>query len=260
MMSDPVEPRGWTAGRWWAAIALVFAVQAALLVCLLDRAPAQPRKPAVAPAFRFSDSRMQEWVAVEDPTLFALPHRQGFSGEAWLNVPSFEFRPEDWSEPERWLPLDVPNLGSRFASFAETNTAVPFPTIAVTEPETPAAEDFSMAPPPTPSRVRIEGDLARRRLLAPLQLPWWTNSDLLTNSVVQLVVDARGNGLSAVLLASGSGLTQADADQKALELARTARFEAVKAQNPAAGLSLGTLIFEWQTVLAPSTNTPPVTP
>ena len=223
-------------------------------------APPCPRKPGVAPAFRLSDRATQEWIAVEDPTLFALPHLRGFSGEAWLEIPTFRFRPEDWTEPAQCLLLDVENLGLRFESFVQTNAPAPFPTLAALKPAIAVAEVVSIAPPPVPSRVKVEGDLARRRLRVPLQLPCWTNSDLLTNSVVQLVVDARGNALSAVLLGSGSGLVQPDADRTALELARTARFEAAAARDSAGSLTLGTLVFEWQTVLAPTTNTPSAAP
>jgi hypothetical protein len=82
---------------------------------------------------------------------------------------------------------------------------------------------------------------------------------------VQLLVDARGNTVSAVLLVAGSGATQSEADQRALNLARAAQFEAVEpgAAKPAtqsADWSIGTMIFEWQTVLEPSTNTPPPAP
>ena len=254
MMPSPVEPRGWPAGRWWTAIALVFGLQVALFFFLDDRSPVPGRKPAPAPAFRFSGEQMQEWVSIEDPTLFVLPHRQGFSGQAWLNSPSFEFHPQDWSEPARCLPLDVQNLGSGFASFVETNTHVEFQTIALTEPRSFGPESCSIAPPPSASRVRMEGDLAGRRLLSPLHLPTWTNSDLLTNSIVQLLVDARGNGLSAVLLAAGSG-PQAGADSNALQLASSARFEPADPRKGKSGLSLGTLVFEWRTALAPATNT-----
>ena len=107
MSSAPVEPRVWTAGRWWTAIALVFLVQAVLVVCLADRSPLRVRKPGVAPAFRFSDRATQEWIAVEDPTLFALPHLPGFLGRGLARIPTFRFRPEDWTEPAQYLLLDV---------------------------------------------------------------------------------------------------------------------------------------------------------
>ena len=77
--------------------------------------------------------------------------------------------------------------------------------------------------------MRLEGDLAQRRLLAPLDLRSWTSRDILTNSVVRLLVDAEGLPLSVTLL-SGSGAQEAD--QHALDQAKAARFEPLS-RNPA---------------------------
>ena len=58
--------------------------------------------------------------------------------------------------------------------------------------------------------MRVEGDLAYLRLLTSFRLRPQTNSDLLTNTVVQLLVDARGYPFSPVIW-SGSGSGDADA-------------------------------------------------
>jgi TonB family protein len=58
-------------------------------------------------------------------------------------------------------------------------------------------------------------------------------------SVVQVLVDPSGDVASTALLES-SGFK--DADDKALELARAARFA------PSSQLTLGELIFNWHTV------------
>jgi hypothetical protein len=263
MTSTSVEPREWSAGRWWTAIAVMFGLHVLLVFWLEDRLPTVPRKLGAAPAFRFSDNRMGEWLAIQDPTLFALPHRLGFSGEAWLKVRSPQFPPADWSEPARCLALDVQELGIPFGKFVLTNAPASFPIIATLQPGLANPGDFSIAPPPTSSRLRIEGDLARRHLRLLLPLPSWTNTDLLANSIVQLLVDAQGNTVSAVLLPPRSGKEQAD--QRALELAKAARFEPVDAgesgfKNASAGLSIGRMVFEWQTVPEPSNNALPATP
>ena len=127
----------------------------------------------------------------------------------------------------------------------------------------PTPEPFPIAPPPGASRLRIEGELAQRRLLVPLQLPTLTNSDLLIPSVVQLVVDARGRTVSAVVLPPGNAAAN-DSDRLALALAREARFEprntTANSTSPSSGLSIGTLTFEWQTILQASSNSPPSQP
>ena len=110
--------------------------------------------------------------------------------------------------------------------------------------------------------MRVEGELAGRRLLKPIELPSWPHTEILTNSIVQIIVDADGWTISPGALLSGSGLNEAD--QYALRLARVARFESVRplgpahATNPASRPMWGKLIFEWQTV--PFSNAPPTNP
>ena len=76
------------------------------------------------------------------------------------------------------------------------------------------------------STLRIEGDLAQRPLLTPMKLPSWPYADVIAPSRVQVLVNAAGEVVSAVLLPSNnsSEVRDADADQRALELARAARF------------------------------------
>jgi len=99
----------------------------------------------------------------------------------------------------------------------------------------------------TNSTLRVAGDLVNRRLLNPPQLQSWPALDLLTNTVVQVLVNAEGNVFSSTLLTlSGSK----EADQNALDVARAARFEPLRRSSPA--LTIGALIFEWHT--APLAN------
>jgi hypothetical protein len=263
MISALAEPRDWSAGRWWITIALVFGLQVAAIVWLKDRSPPRPRKPAAAPVFRLMGTRSEELLALEDPTLFALPHLQGFSGKAWLEIPPLTFPRTDAPAPERWLLLSPAELGVDFEDFARTNRPPPFQTFAALEPELKTPGNPLPPPVSPPSRLRIEGELAGRVLLSRPSLPSFTNTDLLTNSVVQLLVDARGGALSAVLMPPGSGSEKAD--QFALDMARNARFKplplpARQASDALPPLSMGTLVFEWQTRLAPATNAPAKSP
>jgi TonB family protein len=203
-------------------------------------------------------SGSEELLALQDPTLFVLPHRDNFSGEAWLKAPAQEFAPTNWTEPPLPLPLPPEELGAAFATFMQTNSPSRF------HPNTGALIDGAdLGPVPMPPitnsfTLRVEGDLAKLRLLTLLRLPPQTSADLLTNTVVQVLVDAQGYPFSAVVL-SKSGSDAADAD--ALALAKTVRFE--PAETPALGVVLpdkmtsGKLIFEWQTQPPPATNAPP---
>jgi hypothetical protein len=85
-----------------------------------------------------------------------------------------------------------------------------------------------------------------------MKLPPWPYTDVIAPSKVQVLVNAAGDVVSAVLLPSGnpSEVHDADADRRALDLARAARFA------PASGLTVGQLVFDWHTVAPPATNAP----
>jgi TonB family protein len=95
-----------------------------------------------------------------------------------------------------------------------------------------------------------------------LELPDPTNSDILTNTIVQMVVNTQGWPISFTLLSS-SGLSAAD--ESALGLARGLRFDPLPGgetdQNSSASslsrLAWGTLVFTWHTQPPAATNAPP---
>jgi len=253
MNAATLEPRNWSRRRWWTLVALVFAAHLGLIFALGDRTPVTPRPPAFAPTLRLA-ADSDELLALNDPTLFALPHRKGFAGATWLQIPVVKFQPFRWTEPPRLLALPVEKLGNTFAQFLQTNLLARFeieikPAPELTMPVAPEVGPVIAAR----STLRLAGALANRRLLNPPKLEPWAASDLLTNSVVQVLVNADGSVISPNLMA-GSGLPKAD--QFALDFARTARFEPLL--NGAAKLSVGTMIFEWHTV--PETNKPTANP
>ena len=259
MTVQTAEPREWSLIRWVVTIAVVFGLQVGVIVWLKDQTRHPRRQPAPAPVFRLSGYRSREWLALEDPTLFALPHPEGFSGKTWID---FDWRPPsfpeaDEPESELWLKLPVAQLGRAFDEYVQTNPPPSFATMAELEPALTVPRIGLTPPVSGPSRLQLGGDLTGRPLLSQPLLPAWTNTDLLTNTVVQLVVDGSGNVLSAVLLPPGCGYEPAN--QFALNLGKNARFEPVpgNAGGPASqpsGLAVGTLAFEWQTVLVPATN------
>jgi len=146
--------------------------------------------------------------------------------------------------------------------FIPTNSLAPLQMPPLGEPEWALFEPASLPLSPEQSRLRVEGGLAGRRLLATLDLPAWQHSDVLTNTIVQVLVNAEGRPVSVTLLPPGSGLTTAD--DHALAQARTARFEPASAGGqegqplppPLAHLAWGSLVFEWHTLPLPPTNAP----
>jgi hypothetical protein len=249
-------------------IALAFAAHVGLIFAFGDRRPVLPRPPRPAPELRLAIGS-NELLELHDPTLFALPHPKGFAAAAWREISQTGFPPPfRWTEPPRWLALPVKQLGDTLWSFVQTNSfaRVEFETLPA--PDWPRLAAWLENAPAPPSRLRAVGPLARRALLNPLQLPSRPGTELLTNSVVQVLVDAAGNVVSHTLLRPESGSKDPDqqqADQRALELAKAARF----APLPPAGraptnllgpFTRGTLIFEWHTVPRPVTNAPPANP
>ena len=243
------EPQGkgpWSLSRWLMLIALVFVAHLALIFTFGERKPAAPHAVTNTPELKLATSS-EEWLALNDPTLFAQPNLAGFAGPAWLEPPHVEFHRQEWTEPPRWLGLPVAELGDTFSQFMLTNRFVtsqfelkpPTRFIAPVVPVEPALAKASM--------MHIEGDLTRRRLLTPISLQSWPDDDVLAPSVVQALVDAKGNVVSVVLLSS-SGLDAAN--QRALELVRAARFA------PSPGLTIGRFVFDWHTIAPPATNAP----
>lgn len=237
--------------RWWGAVLLVFGAQLGLIFWLGSRAPIRPRPPAVAPKLQLAGPAAGELLALTDPTLFVLPHRQGFSGLAWLEAKPQKYEPFTWPDQPAWLPLSEAQLGAAFNRFVHSND------LQAVQPPVQAAPALALPPLtetggfPGCSTVRVTGSLARRLLLTPLEPPSWPYPDLLANSVVQLMVNAGGKPVSVTLLAS-SGYKEAD--DYALAQARTVRFQPVgrrgpqRPRNPLAWLTWGELVFEWHTV------------
>ena len=249
------QDKPWSAMRWIFTVALVFGLHIGLFYALGSRKPIELRPVKSAPAMTVSSS-LSEFQQLDDPTLFALPHPRGFASATWLQLPQIAFTPFRWTEPPRLLALPVQRLGETFLRFASTNTgsrleirslpAVQFTTV---DP----IETFDTSP--RESRLRIAGNLASRRLLnEPATLQSWPSADPLTNTLVSVFVDARGNVFSPVVQRPGSGSKLAD--QLALKLASDAKFNKVQGQGDA--LTKGLLIFEWQTI--PKTNAPVATP
>jgi TonB family protein len=267
MTTAAVEFPAWPRRRWWGVFVLLLVAQVGLIFWLGDRSPAVPREASTNPTVFLAPGLSSELLALNDPTLFAWANRHGFSGAAWLKLPRVNYQLTDWTEPPRWLSLRVADLGNTFRRFVETNLA---PPVRVADKLEPRFTPLELPPPATSmatrSSLRVEGKLAARHLLSEIELPSWPHTDLLTSSAVQVLVDADGQTISATLLSSSGSK---EADQHALDLAKTARFNSLRGSGTAPltktlePLRWGKLIFEWHTVPMPpsrATGTPPANP
>jgi hypothetical protein len=255
--------RPWSPRRWWGLVLLVFIVQLGLIFWLGERSLVRAPAPATGLVLRFADSDSEALLALRDPTLFVLPHSPTDARPAALAdhrpaVPALA-----WPEPTTLPPPTLDQPGAAFTRFVASNVFD-----SVRPPAPPAPIPVLPALPPQPlqvrqSAVRLEGELAQRRLVTPLDLPSQTNRDILRDSVVRLLVGADGVPRSLTLL-SGSG--SAEADQYALDQARGARFQPLAsattrlAPDALGNLSRGQMVFLWRTVFLPATNAPPADP
>jgi len=252
---EPQGKGGWSLNRWLVLVALVFAVHIALLFAFASRTPMVSRAVTSAPTLKLAGGS-DESLALNDPTLFALPRSGDFVTAAWSQPPVLEQPSFRRPEPPRWLPLSADELLAAFNRFMQTNNFFqatrfnPGPPPRLSTPAQPIEPALAQN-----STMRVEGDLTQRRLLSPMNLPSWPYADVIAPSRVQLLVDEAGNVVAAVLLPSDNNLEavghNTDADQRALELARAARFA------PAPRLTVGRMIFTWHTVPPPATNAPP---
>jgi hypothetical protein len=262
-MSGSPQPLRWPLRRWATTILIVFAGQLGFIFWL--SASSQSRThPVIAPPpdVYLASSRSNLVLALNDTTLFALPHRQTFSGQAWLTLPNLTFESFLWTEngSNVWFELNREELGSAFRKTLENEfVSTPARVAPAGErrrlPELAAADLF-----PTNSTLTLGRDLAQRRLKGTFTLRSKAHTDILTNSVVQVLVDAEGRTVSCTLLPPGCGLNEAD--QEAVALARAARFQSVRPEGPnhpripTEGLTLGQMIFQWHTLLLRDTNAP----
>ena len=248
--TDPDPARGgWPVRRWIAVIALIYAAHLALVFLFGEEKTPTPRAIANVPSLSLAPVA-DERIALEDPTLFALPHRRDFGSPVWLKTPEVKLPSFRWTEPLRPLALPEEGLGATFLQMMKSHSP------AISPLEFTPATVLSLSPqltesgPPKNSTLRIEGGLAQRLISAPLNLTNWPYSELIAPSVVQVLVDPSGTVASTVLLPPGSGYAPTDqydaADQYALALARTLHF------TPASELTLGRIYFNWQTVPPPS--------
>jgi hypothetical protein len=234
-------------------IALIYAAHVILLFAFGARKQIVPRPVADVPALELANEA-GEWFALNDPTLFALPHPGDYASANRIQTPVSQQPSFHWTEPPGWLPLPAAELGTVFNQFMQTNQFAGIelqlkPPLILDAPEVPVEPVLAQI-----STLLIQGDIARRQLLNQIEVPSLPYNDVIVPSQVQVVVDAAGNVISAILLPSDNPLEAAGhldvADQRALELARTARFA------PAPQLTVGRLIFNWHTVPVTNTNDP----
>jgi len=246
----PVPGNGWSRRKIYFLVLVAFLAHLAFIFILGTKKQLRPRAVGPIPQLQIAEPG-NELIALNDPTLFVLPHVGDYSSAIWLKTPAPERPVFHWAEPAGFLPLPVAALGVAFNEFMRTNPVAGLPLELKPEPKF-SEPDFSVEPAlPQQSSLRIVGDLASRRRLNDITVPSLRVNDVIVASRVQVLVDPAGDVVSAVLLPSDepldAGSRLAAAEQTALQLARRLRFA------PAPELMLGRIIFTWHTV---ATNAP----
>lgn len=271
MNGAPTIERGWSAGRWTFVVAFLFLVQALLAWRLSDASPRVVREESRRITSRLVPPVVSPDLAallqLNNPTLFVLPSREGFSGRAWLEVKPLQHRSPGWSNPPQWLALKPEELLADFARFGATNQpgrASVSDRLSRPQPARVALSDaFRLAPE---TRVTLSGEVSLGDLLVPFELPVVEHGGLLTPTVVSILVDQRGRVFQASLASGGSSGSPA-ADRLALEKIRGLQFVVDPRISPSRDdrdfeqLRRARVIVQWWTrPPAPATNAPAAPP
>jgi len=244
----------WSGLVWFWGFVFIFLTHAFAVFWLAERESLSPawRKPT---AFLYLsvdpdiDERFTQHTDVRDPTLFALPHGAGFSGEAWLNFRPPTLRLSNWSPPLEWLPLPVADLGRALDAYVATNR--PAEEELLTSVRATKTTEIRLPDRPllTNSTVKVQGLPPDRTLASSPPLPTLITNDVLSSTVVTIAVNHDGIVESAaVTRESGSR----GVDDRAVQLARAFMFNPAPRLPRQASPTFGQLIFTWHT--APATN------
>ena len=240
----PPRDRAWSRRKWLWVLVLICAAQAGFLFLFGAKKEPAGRPVSKVPVLQLARAG-DEWVALGDPTLFVLPHANGFGAGVWQQPPAVTNQLAKYTEPPQFLALDDGPAGG---AAERVRAAERFAGARLDFRPVPALAEPLLARPPAGagSTLVISGDLAGRRLLGRPVVPVLADDGVLPPSTVQVLVDAAGSVASLVLLPPGS-MAEAkgramQGDTNALRIARSLRFA------PAAAATLGQVRFDWQTV------------
>lgn len=249
----PPIDTGWSWRKLLFISFLAFLVHVALICSFGAKTFPAQREVSDVPELQVA-SQLDELVALKNPALFALPNPRDFASAVWLKAPEIAPPSFRWTEAPRWLPLSGKDLGAVFNQYMQTNAFVTPDLAFKSMPDfTPPAADAS-AGLPANSTFRLSHNLTRRGLLYQPALPLQPYNDVIAPTRVLILVDAGGNVVSAVVLPSGNSLEAsghlADADNKALVLAKSLRFKTANENT------VGEVTFYWRTTPLIQTNLP----
>lgn len=263
MNGDSSESPSWSRQRWAIVVLAIFFLHLGALFIVSSRKELVVHGTDAKAPIRWLTSpdgarKTLDALLLGDPTLLAMASPRGFSGAGWLRPQSPEYRASEWTDTERSLGQPTNSLGGAFRQFATADQAPIFDPAR--KPQSPQPVEATPQPAlRTESRLRVEEPTNRRLIVQPIPLRSWPHVDVLANSRVHVFITDEGLTFSPRLENGGGKVPpQRVADQYALDLAHTIRFEPVaKSVGGRAGQhSEATLVFEWHTIesTVPQTN------
>jgi TonB family protein len=240
-IAGPANTGGWSRKKLFLLFLAAIGIHFASVVAFGVKKNPPPREVGAVPHLQLAQNSL-EITALTDPTLFVLPH-EALDGvpAAWRKPPQPDEPSFHWAEnePPPFLKPLAEDFGANFAAFLKTNQMTRGSLDFKPAPQVAAPEAAVEPMLPQHSILKINGDLAVRPTPNLPVVPVIPCNDVIRPSRVQAVVDSDGNVISAVLLESSEF---ADADRKALELARQIQFA------PTGSTAMGEFIFTWHTV------------
>jgi hypothetical protein len=269
----PTPARRWSWSRWTTAVAVVFLLHVILIFTFGARKNIQPPAVKHAPSLALVAESPGDWLALNNATLFALPGNSGFAASMWTELPPIPIHQENPTEEPHWLSpsnsLQMAGLVVPFSRFVQTNHFGGIQFDFNMPPEVAAPATATQPPILQSSTLQIQGEIARRQLLTPIHLPSWPDTDVDAPSKVQVLVDAGGNVVSAVLLPpeimspenswEPPLVHNKKAEAWAVQAASALHFAPLPSgvtagPNTLARLAVGQLVFNWYTVPVTTTN------
>lgn len=273
MTEEPPIESAWSRERWFLTISVIFALQVIVAVWLTARGRIEIRRDSNPLRVRSvpadASAALEGLLAVLNPTLYATPNPNGFSGDTWLRAKAMNHVTPGWSDPPQFLQFKPDQLLAELAQFGVTNS--PRRSVVADlhgdRDERRVALSDQLKPAPA-TRVVLAGELTNDDVVLLPEFPVIEFNDVLSPTILSLKVDQRGRVFSVGTVVSSG---QAAADQRAVQIVRSMTF------TPAAGFSLSRnaddfghlrttrLIVHWWTIPpgisnAPAANPPAVQP
>lgn len=260
------EPGNWSQARWILTIVAVFACHLGFLFGLSAPRTTPPavheaRLQIVALIDATNNRRWLDATRFEDPTVFALGHRHGFSGRAWSSGHEISAASLSWSSQPSFMGPAVASLGGLFVAAARGPSNA---DALSSERRAPAIETqaASVSPASRATRLLVSSDLQGRRLAHGPELPLLRSTESVRDSFVEIDVDSSGRVFSCRMSneqrqspvdempPKPQSEFQNHADRLALTLARQVKFEPdPRGQgalgSPGLNLNWGRLRFQW---------------